>query len=629
MKMIKNIILTVVLILIGTTIPSDLFSKNTLSKDEEKVIIDKQKQVLTFFLNKKKELNAKLSVTQMVTSKTSLQYKFTRSVFLDDNSKIGSIVKNANRRTRKIDPIISDYESDGIFHSDIKVCYFEHIFKKKGEEITIKYEKVFTDLKFLDPLYFNDYYQINDSEIVIEVPEWLKLDIRELNFELETPSYSVVKEKKNNVHTYSLKNIRGAFRFKGEPRPSKINAHLILIPNAFTNGGKNVKLIEDVNDLYGWYASLVNQIGNKNDGLKELVTELTKDKTNDLDKIKSIFYWVQDNIRYIAFENGIMGFKPEACQNVFDNKYGDCKGMANLTKEMLILAGYDARLTWLGTNDIPYDYSIPSLLVDNHMICTVIYDGKKIFLDPTEKYADLYNYAFRIQGQEALIEDGDGYIIERIPNLETSHNKESGQHHFSINESKLEGNGQVKFTGNRKTHILYLLSTIPKNDWEDFALSYLSNRDKNVQLKLITQPSLENRDADVELSYKIGMENHIIDLGEELYINLEFDNQFENFQMPEERNTPYEFSGKYFIENVSTLKIPEGWKVNYLPPAIEEQNDIYRFSLSFKEENGSVVYSKRIEIKTPILNLKDFSDWNKIIQRVKEFYADQIILNKK
>ena len=197
--MIKNIILTVVLILIGTTIPSDLFSKNTLSKDEEKVIIDKQKQVLTFFLNKKKELNAKLRVTQTVTSNTSLQYKFTRSVFLDDNSKIGSIVKNVNRRTRKIDPIISDYESDGIFHSDIKVCYFEHIFKKKGEEIIIKYEKVFTDLKFLDPLYFNDYYQINDSEIVIEVPEWLKLDIRELNFELETPSYSVAKEKKNNL----------------------------------------------------------------------------------------------------------------------------------------------------------------------------------------------------------------------------------------------------------------------------------------------------------------------------------------------------------------------------------------------------------------------------------------------
>ena len=65
-----------------------------------------------------------------------------------------------------------------------------------------------------------------------------------------------------------------------------------------------------------------------------------------------MFYWVQDNIRYIAFENGIMGFKPDAAQNVLNKKYGDCKGKANLLKEMLKLAGYDARLTWIGTSDL-------------------------------------------------------------------------------------------------------------------------------------------------------------------------------------------------------------------------------------------------------------------------------------
>jgi len=196
MKLLKNILFTVIIILIGTSIPIEVFSKNESVKDDEKVIIEKQKKVLTFFLNKRKELNAKLTVTQKIISKTTLQYKFTRSVFFDDNSKIETITKNANRRTRKVIPIISDYESNGIFHSDLKVCYFEHIFKKKGEEVMLKYEKIFTDLKFLDPLYFNDYYQIDDSEIVIEIPEWLKLDVRELNFELETPEHSTIEEEK-------------------------------------------------------------------------------------------------------------------------------------------------------------------------------------------------------------------------------------------------------------------------------------------------------------------------------------------------------------------------------------------------------------------------------------------------
>ena len=40
--------------------------------------------------------------------------------------------------------------------------------------------------------------------------------------------------------------------------------------------------------------------------------------------------------------------------------------------EMLKAIGLDGRLCWLGTNHIAYDYSTPSLGVDNHMICLVI-----------------------------------------------------------------------------------------------------------------------------------------------------------------------------------------------------------------------------------------------------------------
>ena len=72
---------------------------------------------------------------------------------------------------------------------------------------------------------------------------------------------------------------------------------------------------------------------------------------------------------------------------------------------MLTIAGFDARLTWIGTSDLPYAYSLPSLVVDNHMICTVILNGKKYFLDGMEEYIALSDYAQRIQGKQVLIED--------------------------------------------------------------------------------------------------------------------------------------------------------------------------------------------------------------------------------
>ncbi|MBO9684522.1 MAG: hypothetical protein J7502_17955, partial [Flavisolibacter sp.] len=71
-------------------------------------------------------------------------------------------------------------------------------------------------------------------------------------------------------------------------------------------------LFENVKDLYNWYHFVTTDIGNKPDELKSKVDELVFNKKTDIEKIESIFYWVQDNVRYIAFENGIMGFKTDA-----------------------------------------------------------------------------------------------------------------------------------------------------------------------------------------------------------------------------------------------------------------------------------------------------------------------------
>lgn len=84
----------------------------------------------------------------------------------------------------------------------------------------------------------------------------------------------------------------------------------------------------------------------------------------------------------------------------FSKKYGDCKGMAILLKTMLVEAGYDARLVWIGTDHISYDYSTPSLSVDNHMITAIMVDGKPIFIDGTEKFNSYGTFATRIQANK-------------------------------------------------------------------------------------------------------------------------------------------------------------------------------------------------------------------------------------
>ena len=143
-----------------------------------------------------------------------------------------------------------------------------------------------------------------------------------------------------------MKNERSA------PGPTYYVPHILVLSKSAEVKGNNHVYFKTVKEQYDWYKSLVDQTGNDEKMIKEKTEELVSGLKTDEEKVKKIFQWVQDNIRYIAFENGIAGFRPEKAQEVLRKKYGDCKGMANLLMVMLHSINLDARRCWIGTKHI-------------------------------------------------------------------------------------------------------------------------------------------------------------------------------------------------------------------------------------------------------------------------------------
>ncbi|HNU89198.1 MAG TPA: transglutaminase domain-containing protein, partial [Ferruginibacter sp.] len=404
--------------------------------------------------------------------------------------------------------------------------------------------------------------------------------------------------------------------------------HIICVTKAFTETGKRTRLFESVNDLYGWYNSVCAGIGNNPESLKSKVTELTANKKTDQEKVESIFYWVQDNIRYIAFENGIMGFKPDAAQNVFKNKYGDCKGKANLLKTMLTLAGFDARLTWIGTSDLPYDYSLPSLSVDNHMICTVILNGKRYFLDGTEEHIALNDYAQRIQGKQVLIEDGNNHLIDRIPEFPAERNKVVITKKLSIADTQLAGNATAQYNGESKISVQGAYSSIRNEKKSESLTNFLSHRNRNVEVLNIANPDFADRQKPLQLKYDLKANNQVTKTGSELYVVVDWDKEFGDMEMPADRKNDYEFDQKYYLTSQTELTVPEGYKVDYIPAAFKKSTPSWSFEGAYANKGKSIVYTKTIIINKPILKKTDFAAWNSFIADINKFYNDQVVLVK-
>lgn len=549
---------------------------------KEDVVAATYKETVDFTLNtapKPGEGKVKASVlTEIVLVPVKDYLKYEDGLFYNEEISIDNLkVSNPENKEVRADKSCGSYSEENIFHSDAKLCIVKFPLGERGKAFRYSYQSNYRDIKFLTSFYFHDHIPSSERIVQFNVPSWMELDLREFNFGGAGIEKTSVKEGDVTKISFRMRDVPAYTSEPHSPNHALSYPHIVCVNKAYTENGQRTVLFENVKDLYGWYSSVCSSIGNNPEELKSKVSELTFGKKTDLEKVESIFYWVQDNVRYIAFENGIMGFKPDAAQNVYKNKYGDCKGKANLLKEMLRLAGFDARLTWIGTSDLPYDYTLPSLCVDNHMICTVILNGKKYFLDGTEEHIALNDYAQRIQGKQVLIEDGKNYILEKIPQFPAERNKESKLTKMNLQEDKLAGTTTIEYNGESKIMVQSIFSSIRKDNRNDALSNYIRNGDNNVTVSNVRNSDFAERQKPLQLTFDFQTNNQVTKTGKELYVVMDWDKEFSSLEIPADRKNDYEFNQKYYLSSQTELAIPAGYKVDYLPAPFKKSTPDYSF----------------------------------------------------
>ncbi len=527
---------------------------------------------------------------------------------------------------------ISNY-SESILSSDNRLCSFGFYSEEVGDVSELQIVKTFKNVRYLTSVYFRTNKPIITKRIVFKVPNWLEVEFHEINFD----GFDIVKNVeevtgKNQYTEYSwvIKNLdkspEGAFM----PGGTYFEPHIAINIKSIKKKDDKLELFRDNAAVYSWYQELVSNCDNESIELVRFVNNLMKDKTDDEEKIKAIYYWIQDNVRYIAYEDGIMGFKPDDAKDVFAMKYGDCKGVANLAKTMLTEAGFDARLTWVGTNRLgpKYDYSFPSLANDNHMICTVIKDDEQIFIDPTETYIKLRDNADRIQGRNVMIEDGDNFIISSVPEADYKRNLVRKNWTMDIVGDLVKGRVSREYNGNRKVSIMNSYSYTAAHEKEESLKSFLENHDKNVKVTNYTSKGLENRDEPILFEFDIEQENAILNVNDDLYISLEMDRNFSEADVDLPRTVDIYFGDKVYNVLDVTLNIPQGYSLDYMPEAIHIEKEEYKINASYTNEGNQVKYHREIIIPNRSIKKEHAKEWNESLEQLNELYDDQIVLKK-
>ena len=135
------------------------------------------------------------------------------------------------------------------------------------------------------------------------------------------------------------------------------------------------------------------------------------------EKIKAVYQYVQNNIRYVFAHLGRGGYEPHFPKEVIHTRYGDCKDQTVLSVAMLRALGVEAYPALVETPRAGYDDTELVKLIFDHMIVYLPAQPElqETWMDTTGDRSLFPGMSAYLAEQNAMIVNGQGGRLTHIP----------------------------------------------------------------------------------------------------------------------------------------------------------------------------------------------------------------------
>lgn len=525
-------------------------------------------------------------------------------------------------------------QSSSIFYDDNKVLKIHYPNFSKYSYSQISYREKIKDPHFLGRYFFTSFLPSESNKVVVKCNKNIDLQYRLFNTDGFTINFEQKTEGNYIIYSWELKNAPKYGMEEESFSVSYIEPHISLYVGQYVVNGKITKVLSSVDDLYHWYYSMSGGI-NYGDvpELKHLADSLTKGLTTDDEIIKAVYYWVQDNIKYVAFEDGYSGFIPREAKDIYVKRYGDCKDMSSLMNKIFSYTSVESYITWVGTRSLPYKYSeLPTTSVDNHMVLAVKNNDTLMIIDGTATYHQMSLPTAFIIGKEALVGiDSTRYIIHnvRVPDKDESVIMDTV--HLYVDENIVHGRASSTLTGYHKGDVAVLLKRSPESKYREILAGLLQVGSNKFKLNDFSIAGFKNRDTALRIDYTYELSNYAKTVGTDVYISLNIKKPLLSQEIDTVKQR-YSEMVEFKRTNGQQIyfHVPQGYTVKHLPSDSHFIFDDFSFKLTyvFDKEAQIIVRDFVLVFDTIEIKKENFSKWNEMISILNESYSQAIVLTK-
>ncbi|MGQ1889589.1 DUF3857 domain-containing protein [Thermophagus sp. OGC60D27] len=523
--------------------------------------------------------------------------------------------------------------NDDIFYDDSKSIRFSYPSLQEGAITNLEYTLFYTDPRFIRKSFLQSHIPILKAKVTARVHRDVQIGYKLFNVEGLNINYNQYSKGKYTYHEWIVTDVP-PYKYVSSPSFNirHFSPHVILYLKSTNINGNTEKYFGKIDDLFRYYQGFISDLNSScSPELKELVKHLTHGLPEE-EKAKAIYYWVQRNIKYVAYEQGYWGLKPASANEVFTKRFGDCKGMSSLLCCMMRQAGLNASLAWVGTRHIPYTYEqLPLPMADNHMV--VIHhagNGKKYLLDCTFNYLDYGVFPYHIQGKEVLItKNQKQYEIFKVPVSPANFSSITDSVSITLQNGLIKGDGNVIHTGFNKIELAQAMDGVKEENFNNNLSRILKKGNDKFRVEDHHIHNLFEFEKPAEIDYQFVLHDYVRQIGDELFVNLNLLKKYQNLSIDTTGIvTPIE-NDFYCTETfITRFEIPENYEMSYIPDNAKFESDIFTAVFNYSKEDNAIVLKQQLTFSIFVLTNDQISLWNDLIRFLNQQYRSTIVLKK-
>ena len=498
------------------------------------------------------------------------------------------------KRLKSKDILDRSYVSDISLMEDTRLK--EHDFDHKVYPYTVEYE---TEQKFYSTYFIPDWtpqmrenYSVQKSSYTFIAPGDYTVRYKALNYK-NKPVEGMLGNNKS--YSWEINNLPVIVKPFASPKWSEISPNVQFAPSRFEMSG--YQGTAESWEEFGKFSWTLNEGRDVlPPAIENKVKELTAGLTNDKEKVKVLYEFLQKNTRYISIQLGIGGYQPFEAKYVAQNGYGDCKALSNYMFSLLkaagikshyslIYGGSDMSRYWL-FEDFPANYF-------NHIVLCVPLLKDSMWLECTSQ-TEAAGYMGGFTGnRKALLITNNGGKLVSTPR-------------YGAKENVIIRNvqGSVSATGKLDLKV----KAIYRNMEQERLNSLLTHGTKEKIMEFL-QEEYDDMGTYTVNSYHHEIKKDVfpeideqLDISAFTYASISgkrmfivpnvMNRQGMRLTVDSSRKFDFVFDAEYKNEDIVTIEIPEGYQLESPYKDINIQSKFGNYSATARVEGKNIIFRR-------------------------------------